>query len=243
MDQETELVEHLDELRKRVLIVGTSFLAFFILGFVFVEQIYQWLVKDLDSKLALLGPTDILWIYFKIAGVVAMAFTIPMAAYHTWKFVLPAIEERQRKATLMLIPALFLLFVSGIGFGYAIVFPTVLSFLQKISNEGFQLFYTTEKYFNFLFQMTIPFGLLFEMPVVILFLTVLGILNPARLKKSRKICYFVFTILAVMLTPPDFFSDILVLMCLIILFEVSITLSGFVYRKKNEKAKAWDFTS
>ncbi|WP_257348570.1 twin-arginine translocase subunit TatC [Pseudalkalibacillus decolorationis] len=235
MDQEAELVEHLSELRKRILIVGASFLLFFILGFVFVDYIYQWLVRDLDTKLALLGPTDILWIYFKIAGVVAIAFTIPTAAYQTWKFVLPALEEKQRKATLMLIPALFLLFILGVGFGYAIVFPTVLSFLQGLSNEGFQLFYTSEKYFNFLFQMTVPFGILFEMPVVVLFLTALGILNPARLKRSRKVCYFVFTILAVVLTPPDFLSDILVLVCLVVLFEFSIILSAFVYRKKIAK--------
>ncbi|MCF6409399.1 twin-arginine translocase subunit TatC [Pseudalkalibacillus salsuginis] len=235
MSQELELVDHLSELRKRILIVGAGFLAFFIIGFIFVEQIYQFLVKDLDTELALLGPTDILWIYFKIAGVVAISLTIPLAAYHTWRFVLPALEAKQRKATLMLIPALFLLFIIGLGFGYSIVFPTVLSFLQGLSNEGFQMFYTTEKYFNFLFQMTVPFGILFEMPVVVLFLTALGILNPTRLKKSRKICYFAFTVLAVVLTPPDFLSDILVLVCLVVLFEISITISTFVYKKREKK--------
>ncbi|WP_261132177.1 twin-arginine translocase subunit TatC [Bacillus sp. Marseille-Q3570] len=240
MAQELELVDHLGELRKRILIVGASFLAFFIIGFIFVEQIYQWLVRDLNTELALLGPTDILWIYFKIAGVVAISLTIPMAAYHTWRFVVPALEATQQKATLMLIPALFLLFIVGIGFGYAIVFPTVLNFLQGLSDDGFQMFYTTEKYFNFLFQMTVPFGFLFEMPVVVLFLTALGILNPARLKKSRKICYFVFTVLAVVLTPPDFLSDILVLVCLVVLFEISITISAFVYRKKIKREQEWN---
>ncbi|MFB4164302.1 twin-arginine translocase subunit TatC [Alteribacillus sp. JSM 102045] len=232
MAQEVEVVEHLDELRKRILIVGVSFLAFFALGFIFVDHIYQWLVKDLNTELALLGPADILWVYFKIAGIAAIGLTIPVAAYHTWRFVLPALEPKQQKATLMLIPPLFLLFIIGISFGYTIVFPTVLSFLQEISNEAFQTFYTTEKYFNFLFQMTLPFGFLFEMPIVVLFLTALGILNPARLKKSRKICYFIITIMSVVLTPPDFLSDILVLACLIVLFEISITISAFVYRKK-----------
>ncbi|PEZ01327.1 hypothetical protein CN326_21590 [Bacillus sp. AFS018417] len=85
--------------------------------------------------------------------------------------------------------------------------------------------------------MTVPFGILFELPVVILFLTAIGIINPQMLKKSRKIAYFVILITSVLITPPDFISDILVLVPLILIYEISITLSAFIYRKKLQKTE------
>lgn len=231
-DQEVALTVHLEELRKRLIYILASFLVFFAVSFAFVEQIYNWLVKDLEFKLALLGPGDVLWIYFKISAVCSIALTIPLAAYHVWRFVLPALQEHERKATFMLIPALFLLFILGISFGYFLVFPIVLSFMQELAGEGFQQFYTSEKYFSFLISLTVPFGILFELPVVILFLTAIGILNPQMLKKSRKIAYFVILITSVLITPPDLISDILVLVPLVLIYEVSINLSSFIYRKK-----------
>jgi sec-independent protein translocase protein TatC len=138
------LIVHLEELRKRILIVLGVFLVLFAIALVFVEPIYQWLVRDLDVKLALLGPADVLWIYFQLAAVVSIAFTIPIAAFQIWKFILPALKENERKATFMLIPSLFLLFILGISFGYFLVFPIVLSFMQNLAS-GFQQFYTYRK--------------------------------------------------------------------------------------------------
>lgn len=237
-DPEVALTEHLEELRKRIIYILGSFLVFFALSFAFVERIYSWLIKDLEFKLALLGPGDVLWIYFKISAVCSIALTIPLAAYHIWRFVLPALQEHERKATFMLIPALFLLFILGISFGYFLVFPIVLSFMQELAGEGFQQFYTSEKYFSFLISLTVPFGILFELPVVILFLTAIGILNPRMLKKSRKIAYFVILITSVLITPPDLISDILVLVPLVLIYEISINLSSFVYRKKLLKTES-----
>ncbi|MGG4491209.1 twin-arginine translocase subunit TatC [Metabacillus idriensis] len=237
-DPEVALTEHLEELRKRIIYILGSFLVFFALSFAFVERIYSWLGKDLEFKLALLGPGDVLWIYFKISAVCSIALTIPLAAYHVWRFVLPALQEHERKATFMLIPALFLLFILGISFGYFLVFPIVLSFMQELAGEGFQQFYTSEKYFSFLISLTVPFGILFELPVVILFLTAIGILNPQMLKKSRKIAYFVILITSVLITPPDLISDILVLVPLVLIYEISINLSSFVYRKKLLKTES-----
>ncbi|TLS37139.1 twin-arginine translocase subunit TatC [Pseudalkalibacillus caeni] len=235
MDRDLYLAEHLEELRRRLIITTGFFLIFFIVFFVYVENIYEFLIKDLEDKLAILGPADILWVYFLISGVFAIAFTIPIAAYQIWKFVLPALDPNERKSTLLLIPSLFILFLTGIGFGYMIVFPTVLSFMQNMSTGHFETFYTTEKYFRFMINLTFPFGVLFELPAVILFLTSLGILNPARLAKTRKIAYFILIVTAVLITPPDFISDFLVMVPLLLLYEVSITLSRVVYRKKLRK--------
>ena len=81
-------------------------------------------------------------------------------------------------------------------------------------------------------NLTLPFGFLFEMPLVVMFLTRLGILNPIRLAKARKISYFMLVILSILITPPDIISDVLVIVPLLFLYEISITLSKVVYRKK-----------
>ena len=85
-EKELNLVEHLDELRKRLIITASAFILFFIAGFVFVEDIYKWLVRDLDVKLIVLGPSDIIWVYFMLATVIAVAGTIPVLALQIWLF-------------------------------------------------------------------------------------------------------------------------------------------------------------
>lgn len=197
-----------------------------------IKVYHPRLVKDMESELAILGPSDILWVYFVLSFVAALAGTIPMAAFQVWLFVRPALKESERKITLAYIPALFLLFIMGICFGYFVIFPIVFQFLLSLSEGMFVTFFTTEKYFRFLLHMTLPFGLLFELPVVIMFLTSLGVLDPYRLQKIRKYSYFTLIVTAVLLTPPDLLSDILVILPLLFLYECSVLLSMVVYRRK-----------
>ncbi|MCQ6275604.1 twin-arginine translocase subunit TatC [Bacillus sp. V3B] len=233
MDQsQMNVVEHLGELRKRIIITGIAFVLSFVVAFMFVQDIYQFLVKDLDSKLALLGPGDIIWIYMLITGVIAIAVTIPIAAFQIWKFVKPALTKSEQNISLAFIPSLFFLFIFGLTFGYLILFPIVLSFLTGLAGDQFETFFTADKYFKFMLNLTLPFGFLFEMPAVLMFLTKLGIINPHKLVKMRKISYFLLIIVSILITPPDFISDILVIIPLLLLYELSVTLSKIVYRKK-----------
>lgn len=203
----------------------------------YVKEMYQWLVRDLDQKLAILAPSDIIWVYLMLAGVVAIAVTIPIAGLQLWRFVKPALSVREQKMTLSYIPALSLLFLTGISFGYFIIYPMVLSFLENMADD-FETVYTAQKYFAFMLNMTVPFGFLFEMPAIVMFLTSLGILNPKRLAKARKLSYFALTITAVMITPPDIVSDILVILPLLLLYEISVSLSKWVFRKQAKDVMA-----
>jgi sec-independent protein translocase protein TatC len=231
-DQNMPLVQHFEELRKRIIITLVAFLLSLVLAFIYVQDIYHVLVKDLPFKLALLGPSDILLVYLMIASVVAITATIPVAAYQAWLYVNPALTPKERRVTIAYIPGLFILFILGISFGYYILFPLVLNFLMSLSNDMFTTFFTTEKYFQFLLHMTLPFGFLFELPVVIMFLTSLGIINPYRLQKIRKYAYFLLIFVSILITPPDFLSDILVVIPLLLLYESSISLSKFVYKRQ-----------
>lgn len=235
MKQEMQFVKHFEELRKRIIYVLIAFIIFLFGSFIFVKDIYSWLIRDLGKDLAVLGPSEILWVYFMISGVIAIALTIPIATHQTWLFVKPALSEKERKTTLVYIPGLFILFIGGLAFGYFIVYPMVLSFLLALSEGQFNTFFTTEKYFTFMMNLTLPFGFLFEIPLIVMFLTSLGIINPMMLSKARRMSYFLLVVIGIFITPPDMISDILVIIPLLILYECSVTLSKMVYRKKKKQ--------
>ncbi|MGG3470180.1 twin-arginine translocase subunit TatC [Neobacillus pocheonensis] len=232
-DRELQLVDHLEELRKRIIVSVVAFVAFFIVAFIYVDDIYKWFVGD--QKLQVLGPSDIMWIYFMLATVVAIAATIPVLALQIWLFVKPALKPNERRITLSYVPALFFLFLGGLAFGYFVIYPMVLDFLVNMGQGMFVTNFTAERYFRFILNMSLPFGVLFELPVVVMFLTSLGIINPFVLSKIRKYAYFVLIIIAIVITPPDFMSDFVVTLPLLLLYEVSINLSKFVYRKRLKK--------
>jgi sec-independent protein translocase protein TatC len=238
-DKELNIIDHLDELRTRLIITLAAFIIFFIVGFMFVEEIYNWLVRDLEVKLIVLGPSDILWVYFMLAAVIAFAGTIPVLATQIWLFIKPALKPIERKISLSYVPALFILFIVGLSFGYFVIFPTVMNFLIELGGEMMVTNFTAEKYFQFIFNTTIPFGVLFELPVVMMFLTSLGIINPYVLSKIRKYAYFVLIIIAIFISPPDFMSDFLVAVPLIFLYEISVSFSKIVYKRKLKKEKQW----
>lgn len=231
-EKDMTLIEHLEELRKRLFITLGSLIIFFIIGSFYAKDIYEFFVRDIEDKLTILGPTDVLWVYLMIMTVFAVTCTIPVLALQIWLFVKPALRPKEQKVTLTYVPALFFLFIGGLSFGYFVVFPTVMNFLMSLSGEMFETMFTTEKYFKFLLNMTLPFGILFELPLVIMFLTSIGLINPVFLQKNRKYAYFILVIVGVVVSPPDFLSDILVIIPLIFLYEVSLTLSRWVYRKR-----------
>lgn len=236
MSQEMNVLDHLSDMRKRLMIILATFVVSLVVCFLFVDPIYHALANRSGEMLAILGPTDILSIYMKLAGVGSIAVTIPVAAYQTWRFIEPALTERERKVTLLYIPALFILFVIGISFAYFVLFPMMYSFILGLSDGNFDLVITANDYFSFMLNICLPFGLLFELPVVVLFLSHLGILNPHRLAKMRKPAYFLLSIISITITPPDLVSDVLVIVPLIALYEISITISRIIHRKRSEEA-------
>lgn len=131
----------------------------------------SWIIRDLGRDLVILGPSDILWVYTIISCVFAIAAKIPVAAYQTWEFIGPALTKEERKVTQRFIPGLFILFIVGNSFGYFLLFPIVLEFLTNMSAGQFEMMFTADKYFRFMINLGLPFGFLFEMPLVVMFLT------------------------------------------------------------------------
>ncbi|WP_042349434.1 twin-arginine translocase subunit TatC [Bacillus massiliigorillae] len=234
-NKQEDIISHLNELRNRLIVTAIVFVAFFIVGFIDVDKIYKWIAHDLDYRLIVLGPSDIIWVYFMIAGVIAIAATIPILALQIWLYVKPALKPFEIKKSLTYIPWLFILFIVGLCFGYFIVFPAILNFISTLGGDLFETSFTVEKYFKFLFNIIIPLGIVFELPVVVMFLTTIGIVSPNVLIKIRKYAYFVLVILVIigiLITPPDFLSEILVSIPFLLLYEISLILSKSVYKRR-----------
>ena len=237
-DKELNIMEHLDELRKRLITSVVAFFIFLCASFFFVKDIYLFFTRNLDNQLIVLGPSDVIWIYFTIASIIAIAFTIPVFAIQIWLFVKPALKKHEQKIALLYVPALFILFIVGLAFGYFVIFPIVLNFLVELGSEAMDISFTVDRYFKFIINMSLPFGVLFELPIVMMFLTSLGILNPYVMAKIRKYAYFVLIVIAIIITPPEFMSDFIVSVPLLLLYEISISLSKIVYKRRLKKAES-----
>ena len=234
-DIEMNIVDHLSELRKRLIMTAIFFIVSFIVSFIFVKDIYQFFEKDIDFVLNITSPGDTIWIYFTIAGLMAIVLTLPILCLQIWLFVKPGLTKSEQKVSLAYIPSVFLLFVIGLVFGYFIFINLILPFLISLNDGMFNELFTVDKYFKFMFRLTLPFAALFEIPVITMFLTSIGILTPQFLRKYRKYAYFILLIVGALVTPPDVVLQIVVAVPLMLLYEVSIYLSTIIYRKKLRK--------
>lgn len=233
---------HVGELRRRIFYIVAVFIVFFILGFFVTGDAIDYFkaspaMENIDWHVFKLS--DAIMVYMKIAFIVSLAVTVPFTLYQIWKFVAPGLTEKEQKSTIWFIPIAFILFVLGVVFAFFIVFPMVIGFLLKITAllQAEETFGISE-YFTFMFNLLIPFGILTELPLVVVFLTRLGILNPKLLVKIRKIVYLVLVVLGASITPPDFFSQLIVIVPLIGLYEISIWLSKIASIKRKEKNDA-----
>jgi len=236
-EKEMNIVGHLSELRNRIIVTGLFFILFFVLGFVYIKEIYSFFESDIDFQLTVTSPGDIIWIYITMAGIIGLIGTLPVFCLQLWLFIKPALSKSERRVSLSYIPAVFFLFLIGLVFGYFMFIKLILPFLLSLNDGMFNELFTVEKYFRFLFRITLPFALLFEIPIIIMFLTSLGLVSPAFLRKMRKYAYFILLIVGALVTPPDIFLQLIVAVPLFILYEISIYLSSIVEKKKIKRHK------
>lgn len=237
-ERDVKILDHLEDLRKGLIISAITFIIFLVLAFIYVKHIYLFVMGNVHYKLLVLGPSDVIRVYFQLSAIVALAATLPVAFWQIWLLIKPSLPPRERKMIISYIPALFVLFISGISFGYFFVFPNILRFLTSLGKDMMETSFTVDKYFSFLLNITLPFGIAFEMPLVMMFLTSLGIVNPYMVAKLRKYAYFILVIIASMISPPEFISHISVAIPLILIYEVSVLLSKMVYKRKQKNSVA-----
>ncbi|RED87577.1 sec-independent protein translocase protein TatC [Cohnella phaseoli] len=238
------LFDHLNELRRRLIYVLLMLTIGLVIGVVLAKPAYNFLI-DRHTANAIALHAFSLWdgigMYMKFAFVIAMIVTFPFTIYQLWAFVKPGLSKNEQRSSLKYVPLALMMLLLGLAFSYFVVFPLAFDFTRMVAGQlELQETYGIAQYFAFLFHIVIPISLLFELPLVIMFLTAIRIVNPIRLRKMRRVAYFVMVVTGVTITPPDFISDILVSIPLIALYELSVWLSGTIYRKQVETDKRWE---
>ena len=240
--QDMTLVDHLGELRKRIIYVLVVLVLAMVGGFFGADPIYKYL-RSVEPAEGMSMHAFSLWdgisIYMKFAFVISLTVALPFAFYQLWAFVKPGLRKEEQSAALRYIPGALLLFLLGLTFAYFVVFPMAVNFTTNVAKHmELTETYGMSQYFSFMFNILIPMSLLFELPIVIMFLTRLRILNPKRLQNMRRLSYFVLIAIGTIVTPPDFVSDFLVAVPLLLLYEFSVLMSKLVYRKQLAADKA-----
>lgn len=223
------LVDHLGELRKQLIKSVFVFLFFLLLVFSTLNFWFPHVVKGHD--LVILGPLEVIKFYTSISVTLALGLSLPFLCYFLWQFVKPGLLETEARFIGLYSPAMLLLFILGISFGYFIVNPLSYQFLIGLGEANFAVMISASEYVHFLIMTTIPLGLLFELPIVAMFLSSIGLLTSSSMKNVRKWSYLTIAIVSALITPPDFISQLIVLIPMALLYEASI----FIVRKMEAK--------
>jgi sec-independent protein translocase protein TatC len=237
--EEATLVEHLDELRTRLIICLVAIAPAFAVAFFFHEEIMEWLTEPLpDGKqLVTLGVTEPFTTSIKVSLIAAVALAIPVLLWQFWAFFAPAFEEHAQRVVVTLAAFATALFACGVLFMYYVVLPRALDFLTTYDDEIYDIQIRASYYYTFVALLLLGGGLAFLLPIVILGLVRLRVLSSATLRRNRRIAFVVLLILAALLPTVDPVSLFFEVVPLVLLFELSIWLAVFMERRWQ---RSWD---
>jgi sec-independent protein translocase protein TatC len=231
--EEATLVEHLGELRARLVVSLLALVPAFVVAFAFQERLVRWLSRPLpdDKDIITLGVIEPFTTAVKVSMAVAVAVTLPILLYQVWAFLAPAIEERVQRTVAVFATIATALFAGGVAFSYVIVLPRALDFLTNFNDDVFQVQIRASYYFSFVTMTLLATGLAFQMPIFILALVRLRVLTAERLRKNRRIGILFMVVFAVLLPTVDPVSLALEVVPLLLLFELSIWLATFMEKR------------
>ncbi|EFM12439.1 Sec-independent protein translocase, TatC subunit [Paenibacillus curdlanolyticus YK9] len=236
--RQEDLIKHLTELRRRLIVTFSVFVVTLCVGLYLSPSLLRYLKAQPAARGVewnVFSFTDGLFVYLRCAFLFAVILTLPLVLYQAWAFARPGLTETEAKGTLSYIPASFALFVGGISFSYFVVFPMMLRFMQRMNvSVGAVETYGIDKYFGFMFNVIFPLGIAFEMPLVILFMTRIGLLTPEKLRTSRKYAYVALAVVGSCISPPDFVSHLSVTIPLLLLYESGVFVSSRAYGKRRQ---------
>lgn len=246
------MTEHLVELRKRILVSLVSVFLLFAFTFNYSEKIFGLLTLPLKSELKLdfttpyihakektavslvfLAPGEAFWMHLKVSFIASFILSLPIIFYQLWKFISPGLLAREKKYFLPFVFFATALFTAGAVFCFLVILPFAMTFLLGYKTENMVPMLSVGSYIDFCLKFILAFGAIFELPLVIIFLTRLGFVTPKTLSKNRKYAVLFAFVGGAVLTPtPDAFNQTLMAVPIIILYEIGILLSRIMQRKK-----------
>jgi sec-independent protein translocase protein TatC len=247
-DQGMAFTEHLEELRLRIIYAIVGLVIGCVISFIFVRAyIFPWLVSPwrnvTGATLQVLGPTEKFMAYFKVGFAAGFVVALPFVIYQIWLFVKPGLRGYEQRWVKGILWASFFLFLCGCAFCFYLVLPVALKFLlgfepgENMATE-IETRITLDRYFSFALLLTLAGGLVFQIPLVTMFLSMAGIITPQQMSKFRRYAILAAVVLAAALTPTgDPITLSLLGVPIYLLYEISIFISRAVYKKKEQASK------
>lgn len=239
MSEETQqsaqpLIEHLLELRRRLMWTIGGLLLCFLALMPFAQQLYTFVAQPLMATLPAgtsMIATDVIAPFFvpvKVTLMAAFLLSLPHTLYQVWAFIAPALYQNEKRLVLPLVLSSVLLFFAGMAFAYFLVFPLIFKFLAGVTPVGVNMATDIDKYLSFILGMFVAFGATFEVPVVVVLLNRMGVVSLAQLRLARPYVIVGAFVLAAVITPPDVISQVLLAVPLIVLYEAGLWFCRFI---------------
>jgi sec-independent protein translocase protein TatC len=244
--EEATLVEHLDELRSRILISLVALVLGTIVAFAFQHKLLHWLGQPLPVQkrhLLTLGVVEPFLVTFKICIWAGLGLAFPVVLWQIWGFFAPAVQERSQRVFAVFVAFSSALLAAGVVFAYYVVLPAALKFLTSYNDQAFDIKIRAADYYSFVLLTLVGVGVVFELPIFVLALVRLGVLTSHRLRHTRRMGYFIVAVVAVLLPGIDPITTTFEAAPLFVLYEGSIWLSVLMERYWNrDSAPAFEST-
>ncbi|MDP8212963.1 MAG: twin-arginine translocase subunit TatC [Candidatus Zapsychrus exili] len=230
--KKSTLIDHLGELRSRIIKSIILILIITCSAFTFIKSLLPTLIKPV-GKLIFIAPGEAFAVNIKVAFFCGLFLSSPFILYQIWQFVSAGLNKQERKYIRIFGPLSFLFFVAGTSFCFFIIVPISIKFLLGFATDIMTPMITASKYISFVGTLTLAFGIVFELPLVALFLTKVGLITPKLLIQKRKYTIVIIFIMSALLTPPDVITQCLMAIPLLVLYEIGIIFSKMVYKDRS----------
>ena len=235
-DVEMSFLDHIEELRWRIIYSLIGVLVFTIIAWIFIDPLVEIVLlkpaRDANASLQNLRPFGQLFLYVQVAIIIGIVASLPNIFYQLWKFIAPALKKRERKYIIWIVFFSTFCFLAGIAFAYFVMLPLAMKFATQFGTTEIANEFAIDEYMSIIISVMLAAGVVFELPMVSFFLSKLGILTPTFMRKYRRHAIVIILVLAAILTPgADPVSQVILAVPLVLLYEISIFISKISYKK------------
>ena len=235
-DVEMSFLDHIEELRWRIIYALIGIVLFTIVAWIFIDPLVEFVLlkpaRDANASLQNLRPFGQLFLYVQVAIIVGIVASLPNIFYQLWQFIAPALRKRERKYILWIVFFSTFCFLAGIAFAYFVMLPLAMKFAAQFGSEAIKNEFSIEEYMSIIISVMLAAGVVFELPMVSFFLSKLGILTPKFMRKYRRHAIVIILVLSAILTPgADPVSQVILAVPLVLLYEISIFISKISSKK------------
>lgn len=226
------ILEHLDELRVRLVWAAAGLIVAVIISFAFTQILLDILIEPYGEQLQTLSPTEGIQTYFRVALVAGITIAMPWIMYQLWRFISPGLHSHEKRYAYIFVPAATLLFILGVAFAWFVLLPSAINFLANFMPEIFIAEWTSQEYIGFATSFLLWMGLSFQLPLIVYFMARFGIINGQAMRVHWRVAIVAISVIAAVVTPSiDPVTMLLTMLPLTVLYILSIFLASLGHRQ------------